>query len=477
MKRSRRVLVVLWVLLGLTIMAGSATAAYASHFSSRALPGVSVAGVSVTGQSQEELAQALAERAKDVTISLNLDGTTSKLKLADLGYTVDHAATAAAAFAANTQISSQVSALFAPREVPVVVVADPAKTKTALDELVAQTGTPAHDASVALSEDGASFVVTADQPGASVDVSQVSKAATSAAETLISTRLDLKATVVQPRVTTQQAQQVAERANALAALEVSLRGRLDAHAPSAADRARWINIPSDDQGLGSPVIDDARVGEWIQTVSQSTEVQPVAGVRNVNTNGTVVSTPKQGVPGFKVNNTAAVTEAAIAALQAGQSYAGTFTYDSIEPTYETRVIAPGAENLVYQAAPNEKWIDLNLSNNSVTAYVGSTVAMGPTYIVPGMPGMETPTGRFNVYLKYASQTMRGTNLDGSPYVAENVPWVTYFTGSIAFHGAPWRESFGWSGPGGSHGCVNMPVDAAQFIYNWAPNGTVVVSHY
>ena len=73
--------------------------------------------------------------------------------------------------------------------------------------------------------------------------------------------------------------------------------------------------------------------------------------------------------------------------------------------------------------------------------------------------------------------MRGTNLDGTTYVAENIPWVTYFTGSIAFHGAPWRDSFGWSGPGGSHGCLNMPVADAQFIYGWAPMGAVVVSHY
>ena len=57
------------------------------------------------------------------------------------------------------------------------------------------------------------------------------------------------------------------------------------------------------------------------------------------------------------------------------------------------------------------------------------------------------------------------------------PWVTYFTGSYAMHGAPWRSSFGWSGYGGSHGCVNMPVDAAKFIYDWTDMGDTVVVHY
>ncbi|MCI6556985.1 L,D-transpeptidase, partial [Schaalia hyovaginalis] len=63
-----------------------------------------------------------------------------------------------------------------------------------------------------------------------------------------------------------------------------------------------------------------------------------------------------------------------------------------------------------------------------------------------------------------------------PYVAPNVPWVTYFTGSYAMHGAPWLSSFGWSGPEGSHGCLNMPVSAAKVVFDWADIGTTVVSH-
>jgi lipoprotein-anchoring transpeptidase ErfK/SrfK len=29
----------------------------------------------------------------------------------------------------------------------------------------------------------------------------------------------------------------------------------------------------------------------------------------------------------------------------------------------------------------------------------------------------------------------------------------------------------------SHGCINMPVDAAAFVYTWAPMGTEVSVHY
>ena len=96
-------------------------------------------------------------------------------------------------------------------------------------------------------------------------------------------------------------------------------------------------------------------------------------------------------------------------------------------------------------------------------------------IVPGSPGNETVTGLFHIYLKYDKQDMGCT--PEWPYCAKDVPWVSYFHGSYAFHGAPWQDSFGWSGPGGSHGCVNMPVHEAKWVHQWSEMGTPVVSHY
>lgn len=475
-KKLGRISPVLWVLMGVVIILGSATAAYAAHFSSHALPGVTILGESVTGQSRDAVVKSISDRAAEVTVDVKLDGKSAKYTLEELGIEVDAEATADAAFTDNAHFGSRLQALLNERDVAIVIVADDSKANAVVDQLIAETGVPAHDAAVTVSDDG-QFTVTPSQAGRSVDASSVVKAATVAAETLTPATVELVTEEVQPLISTEQAQSVADAANALVALDINISGRVDAHAPSAALKASWVSIPASETGLAQPVLDDAAVAEWVNSTGLATELTAINGVRNVNSDGIVVSTAKEGVRGYKVNNAAVIAEAVVAALHAGQPYAGSFTYDTVEPTYETRVIAVGAENLVYQAAPGEKWIDLNLGNNTVTAYQGATVAMGPTYIVPGMPGMETPTGRFNVYLKYASQTMRGTNLDGSSYVAPDVPWVTYFTGSIAFHGAPWRDSFGWSGPGGSHGCVNMTLDASKFIYDWAPMGTVVVSHY
>ena len=59
------------------------------------------------------------------------------------------------------------------------------------------------------------------------------------------------------------------------------------------------------------------------------------------------------------------------------------------------------------------------------------------------------------------------------YYTKNVPWVMYYNGDEALHGTYWHNNFGTPM---SHGCVNMPVDAAAFVYSWAPRGTEVWVH-
>jgi hypothetical protein len=124
-------------------------------------------------------------------------------------------------------------------------------------------------------------------------------------------------------------------------------------------------------------------------------------------------------------------------------------------------------------ATGERWIDVNLSTYTLTAYSGNTPQL-QTVIVDGAPATPTATGTFYIHSKYDTQTMRGRNTDGSEYVTEDVPYVMYFYADFALHGAYWRSSFGYSG---SHGCVNMPVGDAAWLYNWAGYGTRVVVHY
>ncbi len=87
----------------------------------------------------------------------------------------------------------------------------------------------------------------------------------------------------------------------------------------------------------------------------------------------------------------------------------------------------------------------------------------------GLPQTPTPNGTFYVYLRYPTQTMRGTNINGSYYVDHGVKWVNYIDGSVAIHGFV-RASYGFPQ---SLGCVELPVSQAAIAWKWLHYGTVV----
>lgn len=100
-----------------------------------------------------------------------------------------------------------------------------------------------------------------------------------------------------------------------------------------------------------------------------------------------------------------------------------------------------------------------------------------TFLVSaGKPSTPTPIGQFHIYSKLAVQDMRGLNTDGTPYFQPHVYWVNYFSGGNAIHGVYWHPLSWFGAINSSHGCVGIPDDEAQWVYNWAPIGTTVIVH-
>ena len=63
-------------------------------------------------------------------------------------------------------------------------------------------------------------------------------------------------------------------------------------------------------------------------------------------------------------------------------------------------------------------------------------------------------------------------IGGEYYNVPQVPDVMYFTDEgHAFHGTYWHNNFGQVM---SHGCVNLPLDLAAWLYDWTPMGTAVL---
>jgi lipoprotein-anchoring transpeptidase ErfK/SrfK len=117
-----------------------------------------------------------------------------------------------------------------------------------------------------------------------------------------------------------------------------------------------------------------------------------------------------------------------------------------------------------------KSIVVDLSAQWLYAYEGDTQVFDAP-VSTGRDGFNTPVGRYAIYHKVRSQTMEGC-LGGECWSVPNVPNAMYIVGGVALHGTYWHNQFG-TGVRRSHGCVNLPVSSAAWLYGWAPVGTTV----
>jgi lipoprotein-anchoring transpeptidase ErfK/SrfK len=144
------------------------------------------------------------------------------------------------------------------------------------------------------------------------------------------------------------------------------------------------------------------------------------------------------------------------------------------PTWVPTFVSPLSEADILKPVgllPNERWIDVSLSTQSLVAYEGDTPVF-ETLISSGLASYPTVTGQFRIWLRYTSQTMDGSRL-GYDYYLEGVPYVQYFYEDYALHGTYWHSNFGRPM---SHGCVNLSTPDSEWLYNFADYGTVVNVH-
>ncbi len=122
------------------------------------------------------------------------------------------------------------------------------------------------------------------------------------------------------------------------------------------------------------------------------------------------------------------------------------------------------------AAKAPKAIVVSIGAQTLWAYKGDEVVL-TTYVSTGKAGFDTPLGHYAILSKLPSQSMEGV-IGGEYYNVPDVPSVMYFTNSgHALHGTYWHNNFGAPM---SHGCVNLPLDVADWLYRWAPVGTPVL---
>ena len=143
-----------------------------------------------------------------------------------------------------------------------------------------------------------------------------------------------------------------------------------------------------------------------------------------------------------------------------------------QPTLSQPVPHLVAQSLVAQKLQNlqqsnQRWIEIRLATQRLIAWEGGK----PVYAVivsTGKADAPTRSGVFAIQTRYRTASMKGEN-----YNVPDVPYTMYYSGNYAIHGAYWHNRFGTPI---SHGCVNVAVNHAKWLFNWVSIGTPVVVH-
>lgn len=146
-----------------------------------------------------------------------------------------------------------------------------------------------------------------------------------------------------------------------------------------------------------------------------------------------------------------------------------------EPVYKQTAASHGAADW------GNTYVEVDLTNQYMYLFVnGSVVTSSP--IVTGKPseGSATPQGVYSIRYCKRNAVLRGPKKEDGTYEWESpVAFWMPFNGAIGLHDATWQAAFGGSRylTHGSHGCVNLPYNIAEAVFNNVSAGTPVVCHY
>lgn len=138
----------------------------------------------------------------------------------------------------------------------------------------------------------------------------------------------------------------------------------------------------------------------------------------------------------------------------------------LDPIYDRKIIS---DTLV-------SYIEIDISRQHIWFYKDGELIVD-TPCVTGNVSEEngTPTGVFFLKRKTRQVYLKGFNNDGSKYSSFVEYWMPFNKG-IGMHDASWRAKFGGNIylTNGSHGCINMPFNAAKKTYENINNNIPII---
>lgn len=231
---------------------------------------------------------------------------------------------------------------------------------------------------------------------------------------------------------------------------------------------RWIEVGDD----GSVGIDDDALNAWVDDLEA--QIDSVGDAKTfVRPDGKEV-TVSGGTYGW-ISDGDALAQIVSDAVRNGQT-----GQVEVPLKRSAAVYNPGGADW------GNRYVDVDLSEQQVRFYddAGNEVLSAP--VITGtlaVPDCETPQGSFYINDMARDQVLVGVTdpeTNKPIYETKVKYWLPFQGNLIGLHDAPWQPD--WSSDvylteSGSHGCVNLQPDVAEWAFGWLTVGTPVVVHY
>ena len=429
----------------------------ASYYGSHFVPGTTVNGEDVSNLTEAQLAQQVAAKAASWKTTVAGQGLTLAIGADDIDLDVSPGNYARHA-KSQTDAASWALDLAHPRHLTVSKTVSYNKEK--LDALVDaavqahnQNATPPKNAWCTLNQKTSTFEVTQEALGTALDASVV-KAQVEKNVARLSSKVSLnRDALLRPQLTSRDAGllKAVDTANAYAAHAVSL--TKDGKSLAKLDKktvATWVRV-GDDLSVS---LDQGAIAQWAhdslaKKVAKSDEEHDYA-------------------------IDAASLAASVADAVQGEKNGSLEVPLTVTATRPAQT--PGHEG-------RGRHIDLNLSTQYARFYDKDGSVIWRSYFVSGntSEGRGTPMGTFKINAKRTNETLIGADEDGDgepDYKSHVTYWMPFVGNAVGLHDANWRSAFGGSiySYAGSHGCVNLPPQAARELYGLVKVGDTVYVH-
>lgn len=138
-----------------------------------------------------------------------------------------------------------------------------------------------------------------------------------------------------------------------------------------------------------------------------------------------------------------------------------------EPEYLYTAFVKGQDDI------GDSYVEIDLTDQHLWLYVDGRLITESDFVSGNLArGYDTPVGVYGLTYKTRNATLKGQGY------ATPVDFWMPFNGNVGMHDAKWRKEFGGTiyERNGSHGCVNLPHEAAEEIYEYVSKGFPVVCY-